>query len=135
MLNRFIFILLIIIPALGFTAEITFHKDSLSAKAKSEQNNQLHKIPVEILKGIVAGDYKKLGWNEYVPKDGLEFPDIPLPSVRHHPTLARVVERTDTIDLRRHRFLCVCQRRCSFRSDRKLIAKSDHSTLTPFGHC
>ena len=80
-----IYIVLILLSVTAFTQEAKFHKDSLAAK--SNQGFELQKLPVEILKGIVAADYKKLGWNEYVSKHGLEFPEVPLKTLKSHPRL------------------------------------------------
>ena len=86
MLNKLI-IFAILYFSFSYSQESKFHKDSLFIKTDSSQDSKLKKLPVELLKGIVAGDYKKLGWNEYVPRDGLEFPDIPIQTNKNHPRL------------------------------------------------
>jgi hypothetical protein len=91
MVTKFsIYIISILFSVTAFTQETIFHKDSLLTKSNRSFN--LQKIPVEILKGIVAADYKKLGWNEYIPKDGLEFPDIPLKALKSHPRLITEIQ-------------------------------------------
>jgi len=87
MFKIFLIIFYIISPIFSFAKESKFHKDSLSTKSTINKSNLVKKIPVEIIKGIVASDFKKLGWNEYVPKDAMEFQVIPLPTMRHHPRL------------------------------------------------
>ncbi|MEE9117243.1 MAG: heparinase II/III family protein, partial [Calditrichia bacterium] len=52
-----------------------------------EIKKSIKKLPVEILKGIVAGDYKKPGWNEYVPSDGFTLADLPLITYNKHPRM------------------------------------------------
>lgn len=63
----------------------TFHKDSLNVPNTFPNVPGYKQITAELLKGVLSGDYKKPGWNEYVPRDNLSIDHVPLPAGRSRP--------------------------------------------------
>ncbi|KAA3614111.1 MAG: hypothetical protein D8M58_18120 [Calditrichaeota bacterium] len=61
-----------------------FDKDSLLA-SENRLKKEIKSLPADFLKSILKADYKKPGWNEYIPKDGIPILDITLPQMNSRP--------------------------------------------------
>jgi hypothetical protein len=101
--RRYYFILIMLIFSIQSNINAQskiFKKDSLASTSVGKLEKNVKKIPKEILKGIIAGDYEKIGWNEYIPRDGFTLSDLPLITEDNHPrmiTKAQILKAKNNI--------------------------------------
>lgn len=85
----FVFLLINLAVQQCFPIEILaqtsqFSKNSLIAP-KNKLTKAVQTLPEDFLMSVLKADYKKPGWNEYIPKDGVPVLDLPLPTMTSRP--------------------------------------------------